>query len=222
MGVAQGTPVDVHGIGRVWAGLSIVEENIDGPGYLLPLGRIGAEIIVRQSDPIERKRFTIAHEVGHWILGITLERKTGEFQQPAGVPHGVIEKWCDTFAATFLLPRQSIIDYFDVPEQSLVSHLLAAPRHFKVSEEALFLRAYEVLGMRVAYFDTKSLQITRAFVRETVRREVECALATREVRDWLYMDTLTVRVYMDSVEFLCCWEKGPNSKRGLLLLCPRS
>jgi hypothetical protein len=40
-------PIDVHGIEKVWKGLTIVEEEIDGPGYLLPLGKIGAEIIVR-------------------------------------------------------------------------------------------------------------------------------------------------------------------------------
>jgi Zn-dependent peptidase ImmA (M78 family) len=216
-------PVDVYEATRLWAGLSIIEEDIDGPGYLLPLGKLGSEIIVRQADPIERKRFTIAHELGHWVLGITCERKTGEFSQPPGLRHDVIEKWCDTFAATFLVPREILIDYFrDVHDPLIATHLLAAPKRFRVSEEAMFLRAYEVLGMRIAYFEPGSAKITRAFVPETVIPEIERALSLPDIRSWLHLDALALRVRIDSARFICCWSTLRGSRRVLLVLAPCS
>lgn len=220
MGVNR-IPIDVHDVARLWTGLSIIEENIDGPGYLLPLGRLGGEIIVREADSVERKRFTIAHEVGHWVLGKTCERKMGEFRQPAGLRHEVIEKWCDTFAASFLIPRQTLINYFqDVHEPLLVAHLRAAPKHFRVSEEAMFFRAYEVLGMRIAYFETKSVQVTRAFVPDAMIAEVERALLSSDVRNWLHLDALAIKIRIGSTRFSCCWSTLRGSGRGLLLLTP--
>jgi hypothetical protein len=214
-------PVDVHGVTKVWAGLSIVEEEIDGPGYLLPLGKIGGEIIVRGRDPIERKRFTIAHEVGHWVLGMTCERKAGEFRQPAGIRRDVIEKWCDAFAASFLVPRQMLIDHFrGVHGALLVTHLGAAPKQFRVSDEAMFLRVYEVLGMRVAYFDVRTKKITRAFVPDTAVADLERMLASPEVSDYLYLDALALTTRVGSAKFVCSWRGARKSGSALLVLAP--
>jgi hypothetical protein len=214
-------PIDVHGVEKIWKGLTIVEEEIDGPGYLLPLGKIGAEIIVRGADPIERKRFTIAHEVGHWVLGITCERKMGEFRQPPGVRRDVIEKWCDTFAASFLVPRHILIDYFrDVHEAVLIARLAASPKHFRVSEDAMFLRVYDVLGMRVAYVDTRSRAIVRAFVPDSAVPDLTRVLTMPEIIDCGHVDTLTLRLLVGTVRFQCSWRRAQNSAKTLFLLYP--
>jgi hypothetical protein len=220
MGVDR-IPVDLHGLAEVWAGLSIVEEDIDGPGYLLPLGKIGAEIIVRGADPVERKRFTIAHEVGHWVLGITCESKAGKFRQPGGVRHDVIEKWCDRFAVSFLVPRKTLVNHFqDVHEALLVAHVVAAPKHFRVSEEAMFLRLYEVLGMRIAYFEMGSKRITRAFVPDSVVPEMERSLSAPDVREYLHLDALALTVRIGPVKYFCCWRRLQHSRNALLVLRP--
>src|SRR5258708_34484801 len=88
----------------IWHNVNVVEEDLDGSGYLLPLGRLGAEIVVNEKDPEERRRFTIAHELGHWVLGLICEKKFGEFKQPPGVPRATLEKWCDAFATSLLMP----------------------------------------------------------------------------------------------------------------------
>ena len=55
--------------------LTVVEEDLDSAGYLLPLGKLGAEIIVNRNDGDARRRFTVAHELGHWVLGLTCQKK---------------------------------------------------------------------------------------------------------------------------------------------------
>jgi hypothetical protein len=54
-------PVDLSKIASIWPNLFIVEQELDGSGYLLPVGELGAEILINNVDREERKRFTIAH-----------------------------------------------------------------------------------------------------------------------------------------------------------------
>ena len=221
----DGIPVDVYAVTRVWANLSILEESIDGPGYLLPLGKLGAEIIVRQADPIERRRFTIAHEVGHWVLGITCERKTGEFRQPIGVRNDLVEKWCDAFAASFLIPRNRLVEHFTgVDDSVLVRHLLNASKRFRVSEEAMFLRACDVLGTRIAYVhcDSTRPRIVRAFVPRELVQEIEMVLASSDVQELLWSNAFSVRMRLGTADFVCCWCRLPDSSKNILVLNPFS
>jgi hypothetical protein len=220
---ADDIPIDVWAVTRVWNNLSILEEHIDGPGYLLPLGKLGAEIIVRQADSIERRRFTIAHELGHWILGITREQKNGEFKQPGGVRSLIVEKWCDAFAASFLIPRDKLVDYFsDVHDTVLVRHTLNAPRRFRVSEEALFLRAYEVLGMRIAFVRSEetSLRIVRTFVPSEVVHEIESVLVSPQVQELVNVNNFCSRIKFRTREFVLCWSKLPGPQTSILILHP--
>lgn len=216
-------PINVHAVTSVWENLSILEENIDGPGYLLPLGKLGVEIIVRRADPVERQRFTIAHEVGHWILGITCEHKTGEFSQPKGVRNELVEKWCDAFAASFLIPEKQLIEYFsDVHDSILVPHLLNAPKRFKVSEEAMFLRLYEVLETRIAYItcDSTIPKIVRSFVPKEVVPEIEAVLALADAQEVFRSNGFTSRIRLGKAEFVLGWSELLNSDKKMLVLKP--
>jgi hypothetical protein len=61
-------PVDLDQIAALWLGLKISTDNLEREGYLVDLGAQGAEIIVRAEEPLPRRRYTIAHELGHWVL----------------------------------------------------------------------------------------------------------------------------------------------------------
>lgn len=144
-------PVQLLRILSVWKNLTIVEEDLDGAGYLLPLGRLGGEIIVNKNDPEERKRFTIAHELGHWILGLMCEKKWGEFRQPPGVSRATLEKWCDTFATNLLMPAGLVQTWLPPRDQPLlIDAILGASNSFGVSEEAFFIRVWELLRIQIA------------------------------------------------------------------------
>jgi hypothetical protein len=120
------------------------------------VGELGAEILIKKDDSEERKRFTIAHELGHWVLGLTLKRKMGHFAQPKNVVHAELERWCDAFATNILMPGSMIrasVPQTD-PVLAIVSIAQAASR-FKVSEEAFYIRLWETLRFQVAFVALK-------------------------------------------------------------------
>lgn len=134
-------PVPIDDVAKSFFGLSIDEENIEGEGYLIDLGNIGGQIIINKNTKYERKRFTIAHELGHWVLqthGISLEK-----QKEAKLSK-LIERWCNRFAAGLLMPESLIVDQIrQVNTEHLLPVILTMPRSFLVSKEALIIRITE-------------------------------------------------------------------------------
>ena len=58
-------PVPVESIAEDLLGLAVeARDNMPVSGMLLPSER---RIVVRSDEPEPRRRFTIAHELGHWI-----------------------------------------------------------------------------------------------------------------------------------------------------------
>ncbi len=57
-------PVPVESIAEDLLGLAVEAREIDVSGMLLPAKR---RILVNAAESEPRRRFTIAHEVGHWI-----------------------------------------------------------------------------------------------------------------------------------------------------------
>jgi len=160
-------PVNLKKILAIWKNVNVVEEDLDGSGYLLPLGRLGAEIVINQNDPEERRRFTIAHELGHWVLGLICEKKYGEFQQPPGVGKTTLEKWCDAFATRLLMPAPLVVSWLPPRDQPvLIDAILRASTTFGVSEEAFFIRVWELERIQVATFTHEPGQSKRSIVIE--------------------------------------------------------
>src|SRR3712207_2880332 len=88
-------PVDLNRVVALWPGLEISADDLERPGYLLDLGARGGEIVVRDQDPPTRQRYTIAHELGHWVI-----REAGAPSREKGYTMGsdaLIERWCDQF-----------------------------------------------------------------------------------------------------------------------------
>jgi len=144
-------PIDLSKVVSTWPNLTVVEEELERSGYLLSIGELGAEILVNVSDKEERKRFTIAHELGHWVLGLALKKKTGHFSQPKNAHYAEIERWCDGFATNLLMPESMIRTSILLSEDTVdLESLTHGPSIFKVSEHAFFLRIWEVLRLQVA------------------------------------------------------------------------
>ena len=57
-------PVPVESIAEDLLGLAVEARELDVSGMLLPAER---RILVNAAEPETRRRFTIAHELGHWI-----------------------------------------------------------------------------------------------------------------------------------------------------------
>lgn len=141
-------PVDPRRICALWPTLSVVTESLDKSGYLLDLGYLGGEIIIRAEDPFGRQNFTIAHELAHWILDREEKVDTKK------VPRAELEQWCDAFAKALLLPGNWIRDYLRAGSvKELWYRVRKGHRHFNVSREAFRRRTGEISNTSILEVD---------------------------------------------------------------------
>lgn len=114
-------PVDVAGVARD-SGLAVVEVTNLGEGIS---GRLkGSTIEVLSSDPLVRKRFTIAHELGHHHLGT----RHGD--------EAVVETEANAFAGELLIPGFMLREAMET-----TTVLTALASLFEVSRQALEIAA---------------------------------------------------------------------------------
>ena len=117
-------PVPVEAIAEDLLGLQVEErwDLGDCSGMLLPASRqilLNAVEGPRNDPPLRRFRFTIAHEVGHWVCHC-LEGKTADppatmcrrrdLQQDTS---RIIEREANVFAAELLMPEAAVREAWD-------------------------------------------------------------------------------------------------------------
>ncbi len=186
-------PIDPVRISRLWPGLRVTLAELDGAGYLLNLhGRIG-EMLVRRSDPPARRRYTCAHELGHWLLATYAEPVSERS------PHASVERWCDRFAAALLMPAAWVIE--ELVRASLdIGAIVGLPRRFGVSRHAALLRVNELAPLELGIVAISSGRLT--FVWTTARKRhgrfdwIDAAWLARELRG----SRSQVRLSADGVE----------------------
>lgn len=112
-------------------GCELRKVPIEGDGYLIRAGVLQqtSVIAIKSTALRSRRRFTIAHELGHLVLianPMVLEQREDE------------EEWCDKFAAAVLMPRSEVHDF----EQNVreIGDWLKFPVHFQVSLAAANIR----------------------------------------------------------------------------------
>jgi Zn-dependent peptidase ImmA (M78 family) len=108
-------PVQIESIAEDLLGLQIERSwDIDFSGVLLPRERtivLNAREAPRNEGPLRRYRFTIAHEVGHWIchcLGGVPQPIYCRTVHPNPEEGRGREREADRFAATLLMPEHAV------------------------------------------------------------------------------------------------------------------
>lgn len=141
----EGPPVDVTAIARS-CGLEVeyVARERGFDGQLLKARRV---IEVQRGAHPHRQRFTIAHEIGHDVLGhdpvfCVFDDRSSED------PRKFNEKQAQIFASELLMPEPWLRRYW----QEVNSDFRALARRFFVSDEAMFRRLEEanLLGLSPA------------------------------------------------------------------------
>ncbi|MGH3071382.1 MAG: ImmA/IrrE family metallo-endopeptidase [Gaiellaceae bacterium] len=131
-------PVPVEAIAEDLLGLAVERREIDVSGMLLPAER---RILVNAAEPETRQRFTVAHELGHWVC----QCAGAESPQPVycraeevGVdPEArALEREANIFAANLVMPEEAM-------------RAAVGENHFGVSDEALAWRLYNLGLARV-------------------------------------------------------------------------
>ncbi|HTU35263.1 MAG TPA: ImmA/IrrE family metallo-endopeptidase [Candidatus Acidoferrum sp.] len=118
----------------------IVRENLsfEGGVFQLPSGEL---IIKLNTDsPPVRRRFTLAHEIGHLLLGKPgLRSSCGRDQE--------LEKKCDAIASELLMPSDEAIPFIESLGKPSPEKLRAIASRFDVSLQAAAFRVHRDLGL---------------------------------------------------------------------------
>lgn len=137
-------PTDLERVVISLGGIEVREERIDADGYLLEFGPESAEILIRSDANPHRQRFTLAHELGHVMLS---RRLIGTCRN---ISPRNIERWCDQFAASLLMPAKwitQLVGSFD--ELSKSNTLVCGNFQLDVSRNAFYRRINELFGVSV-------------------------------------------------------------------------
>lgn len=125
------------------------EEEIDGVYVRLP----GAPPVIAVNSsylkPLSRRRFTLAHEIGHHLLarGSHPDARFCIFDTPS-TKRTLIERACDRFAAHLLMPEHLVRQYYTELAHNSRQRVAIMSERFGVSAWALRRRLRE-LGMAV-------------------------------------------------------------------------
>lgn len=147
-------PVDLNVV-TSRLGIEVVErefvEEIDGLYLRIP----GAPPIIAINKsylkPYARKRFTLAHEIGHHLLGHRVASSNKLFFfDAAGTKRTMVERSCDKFAALLLMPKQYVDKYYSELANNSEQRINIMADRFGVSSWALKRRLSE-LGMQVRW-----------------------------------------------------------------------
>jgi hypothetical protein len=139
-----------HELGRMLERRSSLAREWSEVGVEVQTHRLGVSgmcvrgtrrVLVRRSDPLLRRRYTVAHEVAHLLLAHAQER--------AGLQLGweFEERVCERFASNVLVPRRELAEYVSrcYPEPSVL-WLREVARHFRASLSAVVI-ALSDLGL---------------------------------------------------------------------------
>jgi Zn-dependent peptidase ImmA (M78 family) len=129
-------PVDPTAIARSMKATVVADDSLGllSGMYRLEVG--GPTIRFNAAEPILRQRFTIAHELGHYVLGHGDEFRdpTRNFNTDQFNPK---ESAANQFAAHLLMPEEAIASFI---EKRGISDLRTLAARFQVSEVAMKIR----------------------------------------------------------------------------------
>lgn len=145
----EGLPVPVEAIAEDLLGLRVEESwDIDCSGMLLPAERrivlnANERVGGRNDPPLRRFRFTIAHEIGHWVChcleGHALKPEPS-YCRPVDLTEAAdrtLEREANVFAAELLMPESSVRAAW-----SEMGDVSACAARFDVSPTAMQWRLY--------------------------------------------------------------------------------
>jgi Zn-dependent peptidase ImmA (M78 family) len=145
-------PVDVEAIAGA-IGLPIIEDSLaEDVSGLLVSNDDGALVIIQISDQPVRKRFTIAHEIGHFVLrhqfqpGEHVHVDRGNYISQRGIraSEGVDAKeiQANHFAAALLMPTNLVAKEISQISRGPLhdNHVQLLAQRFNVSEQAMTIR----------------------------------------------------------------------------------
>jgi Zn-dependent peptidase ImmA (M78 family) len=133
-------PVPVEAIAEDLLGLHVEEaEALDCSGLLVPAER---RVVLNAGEPPARRRFTLAHEVGHWVCQVRKGHDAPMYCRAADIAPGAdrtLEREANVFAAELLMPEPAVREEF-----ARAASAVELAGWFEVSEEAMSWRLFNI------------------------------------------------------------------------------
>ena len=98
-------------------------------------------IYLNESNDIKTKRFTVAHEIGHFVCDSAYLKEHKELFD--GIEDGAYdprEVRANEFAAELLMPQEEFIDQY----QKLKKDIVKLSNHFETSQQSIFFRIFSL------------------------------------------------------------------------------
>jgi hypothetical protein len=148
-------PTDLDALGARLDILEFRAENLPFSGELRRNGK-GLEIVYSIHLEDDRRRFTIAHELGHALL-----ERAGKSLPHSGTE---VERLCDKFAAEILMPKDIFLGRLG--PTLTIERLFDLKRAFKVSLSAVAFRCFELRRVSVFEVDNECIRWGSGIVRK--------------------------------------------------------
>ena len=152
-------PVELDSVARKLGVVSIQYANIPCDAMLMPQGKTPPKLVLSRAASAERRKFSLAHEIGHAVIHRLLPRTTSLakrslFTQPGNV---IEERLCDAIAARLLLPTSMCRKFLGEHELSpgLIRNVA---RKFGVSVSCAAIRVRELSGIDFAMLSFASFR----------------------------------------------------------------
>ena len=133
-------PVPVEAIAEDLLGLYVEEaEDLECSGLLVPAER---RVVLRAGEPAARQRFTLAHELGHWVCQVKEGHDAPVYCRAVDLAPGAdraLEREANVFAAELLMPEPAMREQF-----ARTGSPAELATWFGVSEEAMRWRLYNL------------------------------------------------------------------------------
>ncbi|MCG8425567.1 MAG: XRE family transcriptional regulator [Proteobacteria bacterium] len=150
------TPIpDIVSLVELELGLRVFIRGIDSrmSGAFAYHEAVGAVILLNAKHPRERRAWTLAHEIGHLLVSRTVPEVCY-----VTAPHeSRVERFCDLFAAAFLMPAIAVRQRFDQicadDGRFSARHLIVLAHTFYVSLEAMCRRLEDLELLPAGTFD---------------------------------------------------------------------
>jgi len=138
----QAPPIPVRDL-LEFAGLGIIESEFEDGGISGVINLETKYLYINTNDSFERKRFTIAHEFGHWVLHksqMELNKEIAIFYRKSiGIEENIWEQEANCFAANLLVPEHMLKEFIAENKDGLISDAKLAEL-FEVSRPVIGYR----------------------------------------------------------------------------------
>ncbi len=126
-----------------------------------------AIIVINSKDSIEARIFSLMHEFGHVLLGETVI----DIPEASLTVRDNIERWCNAFSSSFLLPTEKAKELFEERRATLVDTetLNTLSKRYKVSKAALLVKMSNLNYISRQEFEN----VVKRYIPKETKKKIE-------------------------------------------------